>query len=147
MSLTSLHYKTVFKVHRRKNGVCMMLDQLIHNALLGCSPSLKQMLQLWQHFEVTLNINSNVSMYRYSAKVLKWWILWKYYGNDRKIAVYSESLLNHCCQKSLSCTSNGNRQEFVGEVDTVIFPGLKFLQDVVYQKLLKSTDFHRVIQK
>jgi len=48
-----------------------MLDQLIHNALLGCSPSLKQMLQLWQHFEVTLNINSNVSMYRYSAKVLK----------------------------------------------------------------------------
>ena len=38
-------------------------------------------------------------------------------------------------------------RQFEGEVDTIIFPDLLFLQDGVLQELSKSVDFHGVIKK
>jgi len=39
------------------------------------------------------------------------------------------------------------QQKFLGEVDRFIFSGVKFLQNVVYQKFFKSVNFSVVIQK
>ena len=63
-----------------------------------------------------------------------------------KFTVYWKSLLN-IVDKITVLHSQGSAATVCSKVGTLIFSSVKFLQNVIYQKLIKSVDLHGVILK
>ena len=66
------------QANRSMDSTCAVLSKFIHNALLECSTSLKQiLLQLWEN-EMISNIRLQRRLSKAHCPVIKWQIIWKW---------------------------------------------------------------------